>query len=209
MNATVLLIVGNYLIAFEDFVDIYPNFKSFFQGDSKDPFESVPTSLSQKPATPSMQSSTVQREGAKIPIYRRGYGVNRAGAVNPRPLIWEDGRLRQIEAEPSILTESQPSAKPFPGAVVGRGMFPPAAPSSAQRLSLLRSEDMSLKARGRFGRSRGKGRGSISSSMSPAVSATSSRPSRVTREDGSTGLFKVPEMDTVSFSTSTHRRLKH
>ncbi|KAM7537710.1 hypothetical protein Aperf_G00000073751 [Anoplocephala perfoliata] len=161
--------------------------------DLESPSEAVPTS-SQNPIMPPVQSSIVQRGGAKIPIYRRGYGVARAGAVNPRPLVWEDGRLRQIEAEPSTPAESQPSIEPFPGAVVGHGMFPPPTLSSPQRLSLVRSEDMSMKARGRIARSRGKVRGGISGLMSPSGSTTSSRP-RTTKEDGPTGTLKVPEMD--------------
>ncbi|VDD76988.1 unnamed protein product [Mesocestoides corti] len=67
----------------------------------------------QKAETPSSPPPKVPSRGT-IPIYRRGYGVARARGMVPRPLVWEDGRLRQIGLEDDAC------GLPFPGAVLGR-----------------------------------------------------------------------------------------
>ncbi|KAM3187648.1 hypothetical protein ACTXT7_001922 [Hymenolepis weldensis] len=171
-----------------------------FQSDFNPPVDPNP-STSLDANLPLLQPATSLRggvTGGKIPIYRRSYGV---GQVKPRPLVWEDGRLRQIQSEQpeSPANAIQPSAtEPFPGAVVGCGTFSPSNSATmttpVSRFPPSRGEGMSMKTTaGMGGRARGKARSVMSGIMSPTGSITSSRPSR--RDEGPSGTFKIPEMD--------------
>nr|CDS27989.2 26S proteasome non ATPase regulatory subunit [Hymenolepis microstoma] len=145
--------------------------------------------------------------GGKIPIYRRSYGV---GQVKPRPLVWEDGRLRQIQPEQSESPANpiqSSSTEPFLGAAASRGVFSPSNSAtmitSVPRFSSFKGDKMGMKATsGIGGRSRGKGRGATSGIMSPTGSMISSRPSR--KYEGQSGTFKIPEMDASLPETKRH-----
>lgn len=124
------------------------------------------------------------RSGA-IPIYRRGYGSARSrGAAAPRPLIWEDGQLRQINV--ASTTEHRASVVhahssiPFPGAVVSRGTGS-SAPCPVSSAGLL--TPFSLRGRGRGGRPRVRNK-------------LLTRPS--TQREDATPTFRIPEMNAVS-----------
>ncbi|KAH9283751.1 hypothetical protein ECG_04614 [Echinococcus granulosus] len=144
--------------------------------------------------TPTAAQSNAQPQRGTIPIYRRGYGAVRSRGVAPRPLVWEDGRLRHIQ-----VPEEPPNNLPFPGAVVGRGgIFPPPSfppPSSSAVSPATGGEggegDMEfrsplLKGRGRTGRQRGRGK------VSTPV-ASSSRSSW--QREGGTPTFRMPEIN--------------
>ncbi|VDM34757.1 unnamed protein product [Hydatigera taeniaeformis] len=149
--------------------------------------------------TPTASQSNAQLHRGTIPIYRRGYGAVRSRGVTPRPLVWEDGRLRQIE-----VPEHSHNNLPFPGAVVGRGgIFPPSSlpPLSSSVSPATGGEGTEggmeirsslLRGRGRTRRtSRQRGRGKSSTPLS------SSRPSW--QREGGTPAFRMPEINAVWF----------
>ncbi|VDO13735.1 unnamed protein product [Rodentolepis nana] len=180
-----------------------------FQSDFNLPVDRN-SSASLNTNVPLIQPATALRGGGgggKIPIYRRSYGV---GQVKPRPLIWEDGRLRQIQPEQpeSPVNPIQSSTTDsFLGTAAGRGVFSPSnsttMTTSVPRFSSFKGDRMGIKANsGIGGRSKGKGKGATLGFMSPTGSMISSRPSR--RDEGQSGTFKIPEMDASLPETRRH-----
>ncbi|VDK33989.1 unnamed protein product [Taenia asiatica] len=144
--------------------------------------------------TPTAAHPNAQLQRGTIPIYRRGYGAVRSRGVTPRPLVWEDGRLRQIE-----VPEQPSNSLPFPGAVVGlSGIVPPSSlppPSSSSASPATGGEGAEgstefrsplLRGRGRIGRQRGRGKG-----LTPLPSSSRSSWQR----EGGTPAFKMPEFN--------------
>ncbi|KAL5111036.1 HMG domain-containing protein 4 [Taenia crassiceps] len=155
--------------------------------------------MSESTATPHQDDaltapqSCAQPQRGTIPIYRRGYGAVRSRGVTPRPLVWEDGRLRQVE-----VPEQSSNNLPFPGAVVGRGgIFPPSSlPPPSSSISSAAGGDGTegsmefrsplLRGRGRTVRQRGRGKG-----LTPFTPSSRSSCQR----EGGTPAFRMPEFN--------------